>query len=135
MDKIMSVDSYGAPMPPTIEIIRARVAHPRDPVSVRGDLCRVRTTGIYVIWLGGGTMRTAPQQWAARLHHCPWTPDRIRALRVRLGLNQTDMAARLGSAAAAGGRQVWLSRLEAGQRVPSGPVCVILDQLDAPPTP
>jgi len=55
-----------------------------------------------------------------------WTPDRIRALRKRLGWSQTVMAGALGYE-----RQASVSDLETGKMEPSGPVVVLLDLINA----
>lgn len=54
-----------------------------------------------------------------------WTPEAIRALRERLGMNQTQMAPHLGYRR--GGR---VSELELGAMNPSDQVCRLLDHLD-----
>ena len=54
-----------------------------------------------------------------------WTPERIVALRKRLGLTQAEMAESLGYDLA---RSV--SDLENDRRKPSGAVCVLLDLMD-----
>jgi len=54
-----------------------------------------------------------------------WTPDRIRALRDRLGFNQTRMARALGYSS-----KQRVSELENGAREPSGAVLRLLDYLD-----
>ena len=50
-----------------------------------------------------------------------WPPERIRALRKHLGLNQTEMAERLGYS-----RQQTISELEKDARPASPQVCIIL---------
>lgn len=54
-----------------------------------------------------------------------WTPERIRALRKRLGLRQEEMAERLGYS-----RQQTISELEKGLYPPGPQACIILDLLD-----
>ena len=55
-----------------------------------------------------------------------WTPAEIRALRKRLGLNQTQMAEAMGY-----GSQSRVSELEKGHVEVSGPTARVLDFLDA----
>lgn len=54
-----------------------------------------------------------------------WTPERIRALRKQLRLNQTEMAERLGY-----NRTSSISDLELGKFEPSPAVCILLDILE-----
>lgn len=54
-----------------------------------------------------------------------WTGKRIRNLRERLGLTQTEMAERLGYTS-----YVMVSNLERGVRDPSGPAQKLLDVLE-----
>ena len=54
-----------------------------------------------------------------------WTPTRVRALRKRLGLNQTAMAEAMGY-----GSQSRVSELEQGHVEVSGPTARVLDFLD-----
>ncbi len=54
-----------------------------------------------------------------------WTPERLKALRHRLDLTQTEAAARVGVS-----RRAWAS-WEGGEKQPSRPVRILLDQLDA----
>ena len=53
-----------------------------------------------------------------------WTPERIRALRKHLGLNQTEMAAKLGYS-----RQQSVSELEKGKHAPIPQIYIILSML------
>ncbi|HEX8386031.1 MAG TPA: helix-turn-helix transcriptional regulator [Rubricoccaceae bacterium] len=55
-----------------------------------------------------------------------WTPERIRALRLRLHLDQEAFADALGF-----GSSSRVSELENGKRKPSGSVSRVLDHLDA----
>ena len=55
-----------------------------------------------------------------------WTPDRIRALRKRLGLNQDEFAEAMGY-----GSNSRISELENGHVEPTGPVARLLDHLSA----
>ena len=55
-----------------------------------------------------------------------WTPERIRALRKRLGMTQDDFAAALGYS-----RKQSVSDLENGKMEPSGPAAELLRHLDA----
>ena len=55
-----------------------------------------------------------------------WTPDRIKALRKRLNMNQTQFAAALGFS-----RQASVSELERGEFEPSGSTAELLRHLDA----
>jgi len=54
-----------------------------------------------------------------------WTPEKIRALRERLGLTQQALAVRLGIAVTA------ISRWENGKHTPSPMACKSLDSLAA----
>lgn len=56
-----------------------------------------------------------------------WTPENIRALRVRLGWTQRKMGMTLGYNAP----QVRVAELENGKLNPGGAVCRLLDILDA----
>ena len=55
-----------------------------------------------------------------------WTPENIKALRKRLGLNQTEFGQQLGYAQP----QVRISELERGEMKPGGAVMLLLDMLD-----
>jgi transcriptional regulator with XRE-family HTH domain len=54
----------------------------------------------------------------------PWTGERIRELRLRLGLTQEDLAQRLGA------RSSTVCRWERGRRVPMRVYQHLLDELD-----
>ena len=54
-----------------------------------------------------------------------WTGERIRELRERLGLTQTELAERLGYS-----RYSSVSDLERGEQIPSRPVQKLLDVLE-----
>ena len=58
-----------------------------------------------------------------------WTPERIRALRNKLGLTQAELAERLGLPTY-GGSAPRVADLESGRRRPSGPVVRLLDMLE-----
>jgi DNA-binding transcriptional regulator YiaG len=51
--------------------------------------------------------------------------DEVLALRKALGLNQTEFAEKLGV------NQTAVSHWETGHRKPSGPACVLMEQLEA----
>ena len=55
-----------------------------------------------------------------------WTPERIRTLRKRLGLNQDEFAQAMGY-----GSKTRVSELENGKVSPTGPVARLLDHLEA----
>ena len=55
-----------------------------------------------------------------------WTPERIRALRKRLGLTQDEFAEAMGY-----GSNSRISELENGKVEPTGPVAKLLDHLDS----
>ncbi len=55
-----------------------------------------------------------------------WPPDRIKALRSRLGLTQTEFADELGYS-----RKQSVSDLERGTMEPSTTICRLFDHLDA----
>lgn len=59
-----------------------------------------------------------------------WTPERIKGLRARLGLTHAELAKRCGVATSSA--QCWvLPETSARRKQPSGPVKVILEQLEA----
>lgn len=58
--------------------------------------------------------RIQPQTWAQRLY----------GLRTYLGLNQEEMAKRLAIS------QSLCSRIEAGERIPSGPLALLIEHLE-----
>jgi transcriptional regulator with XRE-family HTH domain len=55
-----------------------------------------------------------------------WTPERIKALRKRLGLDQAEFADLLGY-----GASQRVSELEKGKRGATGPTARLLDYVDA----
>lgn len=54
-----------------------------------------------------------------------WTPDKIKQLRARLGLTQTEFGVRIGVT------QNAVAQYETGKRRPGGSTVVLLDQLSS----